>query len=78
MTRPFKLKNDDARRGFYELLSPQEVSGNLLSPKLENANRQVRQMKDIVDKPIPLKILLDPEADIRRRRKSCGGRSNRK
>jgi hypothetical protein len=33
----------------------------MLPPKLQNANRQVRQLKDIVDKPVPLKLLFDPE-----------------
>jgi hypothetical protein len=33
----------------------------MLPPKLQNANRQVRQLKDIVDKPMPLKLLLDPK-----------------
>lgn len=57
----FTIENEDAKRGFYELLSPAEVDGETLLPKLDNANKQIRQMKDIVDKPIPLKILLDPE-----------------
>lgn len=57
----FRAENPDAKRSFYELLSPREVDGKTIPPKLENANRQVRQLKDIVDKPVPLKILLDPE-----------------
>ena len=51
----------EARRAFYELLSPRTVDGEILPPKLQNANRQVRQLKEIVDKPVPLKILVDPE-----------------
>jgi hypothetical protein len=57
----YSAENLEARQGFYELLSPRTVEGEILPPKLQNANRQVRQLKDIVDKPIPLKILLDPE-----------------
>jgi hypothetical protein len=57
----FQAEDEESRRGFYELLSPREVDGERISPKLQNANRQVRQLKDIVDKEGPLKILLDPE-----------------
>ena len=54
-------ENADTRRVFYELLSPREVDGETQPPKLQNANRQVRQLKDIVGKPVPLKILADPD-----------------
>jgi hypothetical protein len=37
------------------------LDGVIQPPKLQNANRQVRQLKDIVDKPVPLKVLADPE-----------------
>ncbi len=57
----FRAENDDARRAFYELLSPMEVDGVVKPAKLENAYIQVRQLKEIVDKEVPLKILLDPE-----------------
>lgn len=57
----YKAENAEARRIFYELLSPREVDGSHQPPKLQNANQQVRQLKDIVDKPYPLKILADPE-----------------
>lgn len=57
----YKAENAEARRVFYELLSPREVDGVRNPPKLQNANQQVRQLKDIVDKPVPLKILSDPE-----------------
>ena len=57
----FLAENDESRRAFYELLSPRQLEGEMLPPKLQNANRQVRQLKDIVDKVAPLKILLDPE-----------------
>lgn len=57
----YRAENEDARRIFYELLSPREIDGAKMGPKLQNANKQVRQLKDIVDKPVPLKILADPE-----------------
>ena len=57
----YSAEDSVARRAFYELLSPRIVDGETLPPKLQNANRQVRILKDIVDKPIPLKILVDPE-----------------
>lgn len=57
----YTAENEEARRLFYELLSPREVDGQSLQPKLSSANPQVRQLKDIVDKPFPLKILADPE-----------------
>jgi hypothetical protein len=50
-----------ARRAFYELMSPRIIEGDLYPPKLQNATRQVRLLKEIVDKPVPLKILLDVE-----------------
>jgi hypothetical protein len=57
----YAAEDSDSKRIFYELLSPRQVEGSTLPPKLQNANRQVRQLKDIVDKEIPLKILADPE-----------------
>lgn len=57
----YRAEDAEARRLFYELLSPRDIDGEIHPPKLENANRQVRQLKDIVDKVIPLKILADPE-----------------
>ncbi len=57
----YRAENEENRRIFYELLSPREVEGERKEPKLQFANRQVRLLKDIVDKPIPLKILMDPE-----------------
>jgi hypothetical protein len=57
----YQAENENARRTFYELLSPREIDGAKMGPKLQNANKQVRQLKEIVDKPIPLKILSDPE-----------------
>jgi hypothetical protein len=57
----YRAENEDARRIFYELLSPREINGAKADAKLQNANTQVRQLKDIVDKPVPLKILADPE-----------------
>ncbi len=57
----FSAQDVDAKKAFYELLSPRKVEDQTLPPKLQNATRQVRQLKDIVDKPSALKILLDPE-----------------
>jgi hypothetical protein len=59
--KSFAAENEDARKVFYELLSPRTVDGQKAQPKLQNANQQVRQLKDIVDKPEPLKVLADPE-----------------
>lgn len=56
----YKAENADARRTFFELLSPSEVDNEKRPPKLTSANPQVRQLKDIVTKPHPLKILADP------------------
>jgi len=60
----YKAENADNRRLFYELLSPREIDGELHPAKLQNANRQVRQLKEIVDKPVPLKILADPDKNF--------------
>jgi hypothetical protein len=57
----YKAENEEARRIFYELLSPRDIDGTKMPPKLNNANQQVRLLKDIVGKPVPLKILADPE-----------------
>ena len=57
----YEAENDDARRLFYELLTPRVVDDQTLPPKLRSANPQVRQLKHIVDKPFPLKMLADPE-----------------
>ncbi len=57
----YQAENEASRRVFYELLSPRDIDGVKVGPKLQNANKQVRQLKDIVDKPVPLKILSDPE-----------------
>ena len=57
----YQAENEENRRLFYELLSPREVEGAMLPPKLQNANKQVRQLKGIVDKEVPMQILADPE-----------------
>ena len=56
--------NDDARRLFFEILSPRDIDGEIKPPKLTNANRQVRQLKDIIVKKKALEILSDPEASF--------------
>lgn len=57
----YKAENEDARRLFFELLSPREVEGEKVPAKLNNANQQVRQLKDIVGKPFAVEVLADPE-----------------
>jgi hypothetical protein len=57
----FTAQDLDAKRAFYELLSPRKVEDQVLPAKLQNASRHIRQLKDIVDKPNALKILVDPE-----------------
>ena len=53
---------DDARRLFFEVLSPREIDGEIKPPKLTNANQQVRQLKEIVGKKKAIEVLSDPEA----------------
>lgn len=57
----YKAENNDARRLFFELLSPREVEDEKLPPKLSSANQQVRLLKDIVSKSHPLEVLADPD-----------------
>jgi hypothetical protein len=57
----YQAENDDARQLFFELLSPREVDGEKLPPKLTSANPQVRQLKEIVSKSHPLEVLSDPD-----------------
>lgn len=56
----YRAENEDARRLFFELLSPQEIDGEKKPPKLNNANQQVRQLKEIVTKKYSLDVLADP------------------
>lgn len=37
----YSTNDDEARRAFYKLLSPRQLDDEALSPKLQNANRQV-------------------------------------
>lgn len=57
----YTAKDEEARTVFYQLLSPSEVDGEKREPKLQNANRQIRQMKLIVDSDKALNVLSDPE-----------------
>ncbi|MDP1962781.1 MAG: hypothetical protein Q8K93_11345, partial [Reyranella sp.] len=57
----YRAENEDARRLFFELLSPREVEDEKLPPKLTSASQQVRQLKDIVSKAHPLEVLADPD-----------------
>lgn len=59
----FKAENTENRRNFYELLIPRTVNGETYPPKLKDI-RQVRKLKDIVDKPLATSILLDPEKSL--------------
>jgi len=56
-----KAENVEARRLFFDLLSPREFEGEKRQPKLTSANQQVRQLKDIVAKHFSLEVLADPE-----------------
>ncbi|CAN7218875.1 hypothetical protein LJR164_000788 [Phenylobacterium sp. LjRoot164] len=57
----YKAENADARRLFFELLSPTEIDGEKRQPKLTSANQQVRQLKEIVSKGYALEVLADPD-----------------
>ena len=57
----YTAENEENRTVFYQLLSPSEVDGEKKEPKLQNANRQIRQMKLIVDSDAALNALSDAE-----------------
>ncbi|ALG61804.1 MULTISPECIES: hypothetical protein [Citromicrobium] len=57
----YTAQNDESRTLFYQLLSPSEVDGEKYDPKLQNANRQIRQLKQIVESDAALALLSDPE-----------------
>ena len=57
----YRAENEDAYRLFFELLSPRDDGDDRLPPKLTSANQQVRQLKEIVDKPHALEVLADPD-----------------
>jgi hypothetical protein len=59
----FKAENTENRRSFYALLIPRTVDGETYPPKLKDI-RQVRKLKDIVNKPLATSILLDPEKSL--------------
>ena len=54
--------NEEARRLFFEILSPRDIDGEIKLPKLTNANQQVRQLRDIVTKRKAIEVLANPEA----------------
>ena len=56
----FSAENEEARRNFYELLLPRTLDGELRPPKITEI-RDLRKLKNIVGRPLPLSILLDPE-----------------
>lgn len=57
----YTADNEENRTIFYQLLSPSEVDGEKREPKLQNANRQIRQLKNIVVNDAALNVLTDPE-----------------
>lgn len=59
----FRAENSQNRTALYELLIPRTVDGESYPPKLKEV-RQVRLLKDIVDKPVATAILLDPEKSL--------------
>jgi hypothetical protein len=59
----YRAESAENRRNFYELLIPQTVDGETYPPKLRDV-RQVRKLKDIVNKPLATSILLDPEKGL--------------
>jgi len=59
----FTAHSEVARRAFYELLSPSKLDEDTRHPKLQTA-RDVRQLKDIIDKPTARRILLDVERSL--------------
>lgn len=57
----YRAENEEARRLFFELLSPREVEDEKIPPKLTSATQQVRLLKEIVLKSHPLEVLADPD-----------------
>lgn len=60
----YSSTNDEARRLFFEILSPREIDGEIKPPKLTNANQQVRQLREIVGKQKAIEVLSDPESSF--------------
>jgi len=59
----YTAENAENAHNFYELLIPRMIDGEAYPPKLKDI-RQVRKLKDIVDKPLATSILLDPEKSL--------------
>ncbi len=59
----YTANNTENRHNFYDLLLPRVVDGETYPSKLKDI-RQVRKLKDIVDKPLATSILLDPEKTL--------------
>lgn len=57
----YSAQHEQNRSLFYQLLSPSEVDGEKRDPKLQNANRQIRQLKQIVESDAALSALSDSE-----------------
>ena len=56
----FKAGKAEARCSFYELLAPYKLDGETRPAKIQDV-RQVRDLKSIVNKELPLAFLLDPD-----------------
>ncbi len=59
----YRAENLENAHRFYELLIPRKVDSETYPPKLKEI-RQVRKLKDIVNKPHATSILLDPEKSL--------------
>ncbi len=56
----YRTHDETATKAFYELLSERRIDDITHDPKLKSA-RDVRALRDIVERPLALRILLDPE-----------------
>jgi len=61
--KTYRAENDENRHIFYELVIPPSVNGETSDPKLKEI-RDVRKLRDIVDKPRAMSILLDSEKTL--------------
>ena len=59
----FSAENLENRRSFYDLLIQHTIDGVIYPPKLKDV-RQVRKLKDIVNKPQATEKLLNPESSL--------------
>jgi hypothetical protein len=59
----YQAENIKNKHSFYDLLIPRPIDGESYPAKLKDI-RQVRKLKEIVDKPLATTILLDPEKSL--------------